>query len=181
MRAMTRSKGGRAAAVAGLVVVAVGAVVACEPGALGGMSVAYTTDQAATHELERRHVDLSWLSCTADYGDRASGTKSPSAAAKTVVSVDCRGRTDDGKDVTVKGRITRAVDGKCVRGGLRATVGGKQVFRVDGLGDCEGATPTTPATYRPNTPGRPGPTVTVTATRTIWCHGDPTCWPVEGK
>ena len=186
MRAMTRSSGGRVASVAGLVVVAVGAAVACEPGGLSGVSVAYTTDRTATHELERRHVDLSWLSCTAAYGDKSSagrsGTsgKSSSPSARTVASVDCRGKTDDGKDVTVKGRVTRAVDGRCVRGQLRGAVGGKQVFRVDGLGDCDAsATPAPPATYRPSPPGRPGPTVTVT--RTIWCHGDPTCRPVEGK
>jgi hypothetical protein len=183
---MTRSRGGRVASVAGLVVIAVGAAVACEPGGLSGVSVAYTTDQTATHELERRHVDLSWLSCTADVGDKSTDKpsgRSSSPSARNVASVDCQGKTGDGKDVTVKGRVTRAVNGRCVRGQLRGTVGGRQVFRVDGLGDCDAsATPVPPATYRPSAagrPGRPGPTVTVT--RTIWCTVDPSCRPVEGK
>ncbi len=65
-----------------------------------------------------------------------------------------------------------------MRGDLTAKVGGKVWFHVDGLGDCNA---TTGPTYRPPTHGQPGPTVTVTVTRTIWCKGDPTCWPVEGK
>jgi hypothetical protein len=46
---------------------------------------------------------------------------------------------------------------------------------VEGLGDCN-ATPTPPV----NNPGQPGPTVTVTVTKTIWCQNDPQCWP-DGK
>ncbi|MDX3362863.1 MULTISPECIES: hypothetical protein [Streptomyces] len=184
MRALRRTRAGRVTAAAGLVVLAVGAAAACEAGALSGVSVGYTTDLTATHELERRHVDVSWLSCTADVngdGTRTSG-RSPTPSRETVASVDCRGKTDKGKDITVKGRVTRAVNGACVRGSLRATVGGRQVFRVKGLGDCgTRATPVPPAVHRPSAPGRPDATVTVTATRTIWCHGDPTCWPVEGK
>lgn len=55
---------------------------------------------------------------------------------------------------------------------------------MSGLGDCD-ATPgpafTPPATYRPPAQPRPTVTVTVTVTRTLWCKGDPTCWPAEGK
>ncbi|MFF4014237.1 hypothetical protein [Streptomyces sp. NPDC001843] len=175
----------RAVAVAGLAVVAVGAVVACEPGDLSSASVAYTTDKTATAELERQHVHVRWLTCTGDYGSkgRAAG-KSPSPSETTVVEVDCRGQTDDGRKITVTGRVTKAVDGACVRGDLTAKVGGKRWFHVDGLGNCDakpGPAYTPPATHRPPGGQQPGPTVTVTVTRTIWCKGDPTCWPVEGK
>ncbi|MEW2246065.1 MULTISPECIES: hypothetical protein [unclassified Streptomyces] len=165
------------AAAAGLVVVAVGGVVGCDPvGGIGSAAVAYTTDQTATKELQRRHVDVRWLTCTGGYGNRGA---TPSATEQTVVTVDCRGQTNDGRDITVTGRVTRAVDGACVRGDLTARVGGRQVFRVSGLGDCDA----TPSPVRPpgNGPGPARPTVTVTVTRTIWCQGDPTCWPVQGK
>ncbi|MFF3874163.1 hypothetical protein [Streptomyces sp. NPDC001978] len=178
-----RPRGTRAAAVAGLAVLAVGGVVACEPGGFGPASVAYTTDKTATAELKRRHVDVRWLSCTGTYGNKAyTPGKTPSPAESTVVSVDCQGQTSDDRKITVKGRVTRAVDGACVRGDLIARVGGKESFHVNGLGNCD-ATPapayTPPVTYRPSGGQQPGPTVTVT--RTIWCKGDPTCWPVEGK
>jgi hypothetical protein len=167
-------------AVAGLAAAAVGGVAACDPGGLGSASVAYTTDQTATKELQRQHVTVRWLNCTASYGDRG-GTATPSASESTVASVDCRGQTDDGRDITVTGKVTRAVEGACVRGDLTAEVGGRRVFHVSGLGDCSATTGpayTPPVTYRPT---GPGPTVTVTVTRTLWCKGDPTCWPVEGK
>jgi len=176
-----RPRGRRLAAVAGLAVVAVGGAVACEPGDLSSASAAYTTDQTATKELERQHVDVQWLTCTGTYngGNKAyTPGKTPSPTTSTVVTVDCTGKTSDGKDITVKGKVTRAVSGRCVRGDLRATVGGKEWFHVTGLGNCN-ATSTPHVSYRPTTPGQPQPTVTVT--RTIWCQGDPTCWPVQGK
>ncbi|KPI15916.1 hypothetical protein OK074_8469 [Actinobacteria bacterium OK074] len=173
----------RVLAGAGLAVVAVGGVAACDPGGLNAAAAAYTTDETATAELNRQNVSVSWLSCTGDYGNGSAVAPSPSA---TVVAVDCKGQTKDGKDIKVTGRITRAVDGKCVRGELTATVGGKRVFQVSGLGNCDqSATPssgvsTPPVTYRPSTPGQATPTVTVTVTvtQTVWCKGDPTCWPV---
>jgi hypothetical protein len=169
-------------AVAGLAMVAVGGMVACEPGGLGSATVAYTTDKTATDELKRRHVDVSWLSCTADNGNHGyTPGRSPSPKETIVVSVDCQGQTQDRRKITVTGKVTKAVDGACVRGSLTATVGGRRVFHVSGLGDCD-ATPGpvfTPPTY--SHPGQPRPTVTVTVTRTLWCKGDPTCWPVEGK
>lgn len=178
-------RGRRVMAVAGLTVAAAGGAVACDPGALSSASVAYTTDRTATAELNRRHANVNWLSCTANYGgDKAytPGTPTPSASATTVASVDCQGQTRDGRKITVTGKVTRAVDGACVRGDLTAKVGGRVWFHVDGLGDCNATTGPTyqPPAYRP-THGQPGPTVTVTVTRTIWCKGDPTCWPVEGK
>jgi hypothetical protein len=171
-------------AVAGLVVVAGAAMVACQPDDLSVASVAYTTDTTATARLKQQHIDVSWLTCTGDYGNggkTAHGT-TPSPSATTVVSVDCQGQTKDGRKITITGKVTKAVDGACVRGDLTAKVGGRQVFHVSGLGDCAATPGPTyrPPTYRPGG-GKPTVTVTVTVTRTIWCKGDPTCWPVEGK
>ncbi|MFF8949138.1 hypothetical protein ACF09I_10225 [Streptomyces sp. NPDC014940] len=179
-RIWRRPRAVRGVTVAGLVLLGAGAVVACQPGDLSSASAAYTTDGTATAELRRRHVDVSWLTCTGAYGDKGGRTPggSPSPSESTVVSVDCQGRTKDGREITVKGKVTRAVDGACVRGDLTGRVGGRQVFRVSGLGDCD-ATPG--PTYRPPTQRGGQPTVTVTVTRTIWCRKDPSCWPVEGK
>ncbi|MCQ9181024.1 hypothetical protein KMT30_18655 [Streptomyces sp. IBSBF 2953] len=140
-------------------------VVACEPGGLSSMSIAYTTDQAATAEIQRRDVNVRWLTCTArDEGQGRAGA---------AVSVDCRGKTGDGRDITVTGKVTRAVDGACVRGDLAAVVGRKQLFRVSGLGDCRSATPS-PVGRAPGRPAgtarpdvRPTVTVTVTVTETV--------------
>ncbi|MFF3329659.1 hypothetical protein ACFYWX_08855 [Streptomyces sp. NPDC002888] len=174
-----RPRGTRVAAVAGLALVAAGGAVACDPGGLSAATVAYTTDTTATKELERQKIDVRWLSCTADYGDKA-GRSSPSASEDTVASVDCQGETGDGKDITVTGKVTRAVNGACVRGDLTAKVGGKVRFHVSGLGDCKG----TPSPVNPGPGGgqqQPGATVTVTVTTTIWCDQYPNCRPVEGK
>ena len=152
-------------------VVAVGGVAACEPGGVSSASVAFTTDRTVTRELERREAEVRWITCTASYGDKGS-----SASENAVASVECDGRTDDGKEITVDGKVTRVVNGACVRGELTAKVDGKQWFRVDGLGDCD-ATSAPPANRPPQQ--QPGPTVTVT--RTIWCPDDPHCRPVEGK
>ena len=180
-RIRRRPSGTRAAAVAGLAVIAVGGVVGCQPTDLNSATVAYTTDQTATAELKRQHVDVSWLTCTGNYGSSsARSTKTPSASQTTVVSVDCRGRTKDGREITVTGRVTKAVSGACVRGNLVAEVGGKEWFHVKGLGNCDATPGPTYRTYRPPTYGQqPGPTVTVT--KTVWCQGDPKCWPVQGK
>ncbi|MGC9377725.1 hypothetical protein [Streptomyces sp. MH13] len=155
------------------VVVAVGGATACEPGGLSSASVAYTTDQTATRELERRKADVRWLTCTASSGDDGA---TASAGEDTVASVDCEGETGDGKDIAVDGEVTRVVNGACVRGVLTGEVDGKELFRVEGLGNCD-ATSAPPAN-RPS-PRQPGPTVTVT--RTIWCPDDPHCRPVQGK
>ncbi|MFI9646205.1 hypothetical protein ACIHAA_07910 [Streptomyces sp. NPDC052040] len=177
LRRIRRPRLGRPVAATGLLALAVGGITACQPGDMSSAAAAYTTDQTATRELQRHQVNVQWLSCTGGYGSSAT----PAPSETTVVSVDCQGKTDSGQDISVRGRITRVVDGRCVRGDLRATVGGRERFHVTGLGNCDAApTPTyrPPGTYRP-APGEPGPTVTVT--RTIWCQGDPTCWPVQGK
>ncbi|KAB1146343.1 hypothetical protein F7R91_15570 [Streptomyces luteolifulvus] len=169
-----RPRGRRVAGVAVLAAIAVGGAVACDPNGLSSASVAFTTDQTATKKLEREGLSVRWLTCTASFD--SNGSSAPSATENTVAKVDCQGKTDDGKDISVTGKVTRAVNGACVRGDLTAKVGGDVVFHVNGLGNCD-ARNTPPV----NNPGQPGPTVTVTVTKTIWCQGDPQCWPVEGK
>lgn len=174
-------RGRRAAVAAVFAVVAVGGAVACEPGdGIGSAAVAYTTDEVVTKELDRQKAGVRWLSCTASYGDSGKNTKaSPSASERTVAAVDCQGETDDGKDITVDGKVTHAVDGACVRGNITAKVDGKVWFQVDGLGDCNATSPP-PVGGGPGNDG-PGATVTVTVTQTIWCDRYPDCRPVEGK
>ncbi|NGO11829.1 hypothetical protein G5C60_30575 [Streptomyces sp. HC44] len=170
-------------------------VVACEPGdGINSAAVAITTDQVGTRELERQGVDVQWVSCTASYGESATAGNSPSA--RSVATVDCVGEDKDGRDITIKGKVTQEVDGKCVRGDLTARVGGKEWFRVDVLGNCDAAEPTTgPSTPTPpdddhgttppvdhnTTPPheQPGATVTVTTTVTEYPH--PTCSCHQGK
>ncbi|MET7453255.1 hypothetical protein ABZT03_15435 [Streptomyces sp. NPDC005574] len=164
------------AAAAVFAVVAVGGAAACDPNGLSSASVAFTTDQTATKRLERQNVDVRWLTCTASYDGHASASTAPSATERTVASVDCKGETGDGQDITVTGKVTHAVNGACVRGDLTAKVGGRVRFHVDGLGNCDATT-----APRVDNPGQRGPTTTVTVTRTIWCQTDPRCRPVEGK
>ncbi|MFJ7046096.1 hypothetical protein ACIQVC_22180 [Streptomyces sp. NPDC101112] len=185
---VNRSAGRRTLVRAGLGVVAVVTLVACEGGGINTGAVAFTTDQMGTKELERHGVDVQWLTCTASYGDSdGSGdggdggdkkrSASASASVDTVANVDCEGEDKKGRDITITGKVTKEVNGKCVRGDLTAKVDGKQRFHVDVLGNCNAPDPT-PGT--PDLPGRPGPTATVTVTQTIWCQKDPQCWP-EGK
>ncbi|MGI5375325.1 hypothetical protein ACQEV2_13955 [Streptomyces sp. CA-251387] len=176
-RAGRRTQVARAAGVVGLVVVAVGGAVACDPGGLSSATVAFTTDQTVTEELERQKADVQWLNCTGSYEDGKGGSAAPTATENTVVKVDCEGETKDGKDITVTGRITRAVSGACVRGDLVAKIDGKEWFHVNGLGNCNA----TPSPVNPGGGGQqPGPTVTVTVTKTVYCKQHPNCWP-EGK
>ncbi|MFF8030848.1 MULTISPECIES: hypothetical protein [unclassified Streptomyces] len=169
----------RQALAAGFVVAAVGGAVACEGGGLSSAAIAFTTDEAVTEELDRRKAGVRWLSCTASLGDGGESSSSPRAGGEdTVASVDCEGETRDGEEITVTGKVTHAVNGACVRGNITAKVDGKQVFRVDGLGDCDSTSP--PGVGEPTHRG-PDPTVTVTVTTTVWCERYPSCRPVEGK
>lgn len=168
----------RPVVVAGFVVAAVGGAVACEPGGLSSAAIAYTTDETVTEELNRQKAGVRWLSCTASFGDKEGSSSASSGREDTVASVDCRGETEDGKEITVTGKVTHAVNGSCVRGDITAEVDGKQWFRVEGLGDCDATSP--PAVGEPPK-GGPDPTVTVTVTTTVWCDQYPSCRPVEGK
>lgn len=171
LRRIWRHRGRRIGAVVAFGVVAVGGVVACDPAGLSSASVAYTTDRTVTKELERQHAKVQWLTCQASYGNRPT----PTATENAVAEVHCTGETNDGKDIKVDGKITRVVNGQCVRGELTAKIDGKQWFQVNGLGNCN-ATPE-PAGGNNN----PGATVTVTVTETVWCDKYPDCRPVQGK
>ncbi|MFG2022473.1 hypothetical protein [Streptomyces sp. NPDC048825] len=187
----------RGPVVAGFAVVAVIGMAACEPGdGLSSAAVAITTDQAGTRELERQGVDVRWISCTASYGDSTTAGSSPSA--RSVATVDCVGEDKDGRDITIKGKVTQEVDGKCVRGDLTARVGGKEWFRADVLGNCDAADPTTtvptstppdddqgstpPVDHHTTPPHeQPRPTVTVTVTKTVTERPSPSCSCQPGK
>ena len=186
---------------------AIGAA-ACDPvdGGVNTASVAITTDEMATKELERQHLDVLWISCTARYKDKVTPS-SGGPERDTPVTVDCQGQaktgkgSDDTSDITVKGTVTSLVDGNCVRGNLTAKVDGKEWFRVDVLGDCAGGDdgddngngggngggddhgddPTKPADP-PTSQQPPGPTVTVTVTPDPPpATPDPTCSCFQGK
>ncbi|MFB6703426.1 hypothetical protein ACFCW6_01700 [Streptomyces sp. NPDC056333] len=136
---------------------------------MNSASVALTTDRAGTGALEGKGVDVRWLNCTAEVeGVGATpSSPSPSASARQVAQVDCRGRTVGGKDITLAGKVTKEVNGLCVRGDLTGRVGDRTVLQADGLGDCDAA-PSTGGVPSP-TKGAGGgggarPTVTVTVT-----------------
>ncbi|MFE9681606.1 hypothetical protein [Streptomyces sp. NPDC006285] len=154
------------------------ALVACEPGdGISTAAVAITTDQTGTRELERRGVDVQWLTCTASYGDNGqSAGASPSV--RGVADVDCMGETGDEQEISIKGKVTQEVNGTCVRGDLTARVGGKERFRVNVLGNCRAGTPPVGNRTTPP-PADPGATVTVTETVTRYPH--PGCSCYEGK
>ncbi|MEU2245642.1 hypothetical protein [Streptomyces sp. NPDC019224] len=158
-----------------LAAAAVTGLSACEPadgiGALNTASVAVTTDRTATRALEHEGVQVRWLTCTASLGGegaKASPARSgaSTAPARRVADVDCDGMTKDGREITLGGRVTQAVEGRCVRGDMTAKTGGRAVFRATLLGDCSAPATTAPP---PGPPGRhDGPTATVTVTVTAY-------------
>ncbi|MEV0257193.1 hypothetical protein AB0H82_23420 [Streptomyces sp. NPDC050732] len=173
-------------------------VTACDPvdGGINTSAVALTTDEVGTRELERQKADVAWLSCTASFDDKVT-PRGRSASADAVVDVDCQGETDDGKDITIKGKVHSVVDGGCVRGDLTAKVDGKQWFRVDVLGNCEAGDgegdggggsseqpSDPPGSHEPppsHDPPDPAPTATVTVTVTPDPPPHPTCTCLPGK
>ncbi|MET8270783.1 hypothetical protein [Streptomyces sp. NPDC005096] len=167
-----RGRTRRIPAVLCLVGAAVAGAVACEPiDGLNSASVALTTDRTGTGALERKGVDVRWLNCTAEVegGGATSSSPSPSASVRQVARVDCRGRTVGGKDITLAGKVTKEVNGVCVRGDLTGRVSDRTVLRADALGNCDAA-PSTGGVTPPTGGGAGGsgggarPTVTVTVT-----------------
>ncbi|MFG2716722.1 hypothetical protein ACGFW5_00195 [Streptomyces sp. NPDC048416] len=150
-----------------LAALAVAGATACDPvGGLNSAAVAITTDRAATAALEHQHVDIKWLSCNADLNRGPGATPSAAGATRDVADVDCHGETKDGRPITVKGKVTQEVEGRCVKGGLTAAVAGKTVLRSSVLGNCDAPAPTT-GRATPHPGGNGNPTVTVTATVTV--------------
>ncbi|MET9472560.1 hypothetical protein ACFYWN_09495 [Streptomyces sp. NPDC002917] len=177
-----RGRTRRIPAVLCLVGAAVAGAVACEPiDGLNSASVALTTDRTGTGALERKGVDVRWLNCTAEVegGGATRSSPSPSASVRQVAQVDCRGRTVGGKDITLAGKVTKEVNGACVRGDLTGRVGDRTVLRADALGNCDAA-PSTGGVTPPTGGGAGGsggggggarPTVTVTVTVTEYPGG----------
>ncbi|MEU3460221.1 hypothetical protein ABZ721_09710 [Streptomyces sp. NPDC006733] len=136
----------------GLALAAFGGVVACDPAdGMTASAVSITTDQLGTRALKDRGFDVRWLSCSASVNSATTATRTASprpsgATTKGIASVDCQGETADQQAITVTGRITEQLDGRCVRGRLTAQVGKRTVFDVGGLGDC--TAPSGPATGR---------------------------------
>ncbi|MYT73094.1 MULTISPECIES: hypothetical protein [unclassified Streptomyces] len=142
---LLRLRGRRVAAAAAVVVAAGLGAVACQPTDedLNPSTVAATTDQQGTAELNRQNAHVRWLSCSAAYINRTSGNGSTSQD----VHVDCHGKTTDGKQITLTGDAYAVVSGKCVRGSFTAKVEGKLWFRVDVLGNCSAPDSTPPAEH----------------------------------
>ncbi|MFF2325779.1 MULTISPECIES: hypothetical protein [unclassified Streptomyces] len=167
-RAWAQGRTRRFLAASALAGAAVAGVVACEPtGSLNSASIAVTTGLTGTSALERNGVDVRWLNCTADMdGDRVVGASPPAPSVHRTAAVDCAGRTANGQDISITGKVTQELDGRCVRGDLTARTGGKVVFRADALGNCTAALPAGRAQPPRGAAGAARPTVTVTVTVT---------------
>jgi hypothetical protein len=131
---LRRLRGPRVFAAGAVVLAAVAGAVGCRPvdGDLNPSTVAATTDQEATRELNRQHAKVAWLSCSGSYDSRAKAARS----SPSEVTVDCRGKAKGGKDATLKGWIYGVVPGKCVRGDVIARIDGKVWFHLQVLGNC---------------------------------------------
>ncbi|MEV6551192.1 hypothetical protein AB0M57_21115 [Streptomyces sp. NPDC051597] len=164
----------RAFAALGLVAGAAAGAAACDPvGGMSSVTVSVTTDKVATSKLEHDGFTVRYLTCTAKV-DGGSSTRTPSAAStRTVATVDCRGRTDDNKKISVTGKVTEEREDRCVRGDLTAKVADRTVFHASVLGDCNAPPPSRSTPRPPGRPGKPGgrPTVTVTVTVTETFQG----------
>ncbi|WP_406000953.1 hypothetical protein [Streptomyces sp. NBC_00829] len=167
MRGMRGTRYGRTLVAICAAGTAVAGVAACDPIAdgLSSAAVAVTTDKTGTSTLERLGFAVRWLSCTAKVDNgKAGGGASATPSRPSTATVDCRGETESGQEITLKGKVTDERSGTCVRGRLVARVGGKVVFEASVLGNCDAAPSSTPSTHRPD--GQPRPTVTVTVTVT---------------
>ncbi|MFC7305612.1 hypothetical protein ACFQVC_15445 [Streptomyces monticola] len=171
-------------------------LVACEPGdGMSSIAVALTTDQTGTKALERKGFDVQWMSCTATMGEggkvtaNSSDGPSKSPSVRSVATVDCEGETKDGRDITLKGKVTEERQGRCVRGDLTAKVDGKVVLEASLLGNCSGTEPSRPEPSQPGPsgpePSNPGPTPPddprPTVTVTVTADPPPTCDCSPGK
>lgn len=134
-----------------LSVAAVGAAVAvtaCEPtgGGISSVTVAITTDKVGTEALERGGVGVRWMSCNAEFKNGHTAGASPSGSERsgeTDATVDCHGRTDNDKDIRIKGRVTYVRADHCVRGDVTGQVDGHKVFEAQVIGECQGGGPDT--------------------------------------
>ncbi|GAA3365140.1 hypothetical protein GCM10017744_066670 [Streptomyces antimycoticus] len=147
MGVLSQARRGRAL----LSVAAVGAAVAvtaCEPtgGGISSVTVAITTDQVVTEALERGGVGVRWMSCNAEFKNGHTAGAPPSRSERsgeTDARVDCHGRTDNDKDIRIKGRVTYVRADHCVRGDVTGEVDGRKVFEAQVIGECQGGGPDT--------------------------------------
>ncbi|MFD9909816.1 hypothetical protein [Streptomyces sp. NPDC059063] len=199
MRRLPRLRAATAATAATAVVTAAAAgLVACDPveGDMSTSAIAITTDKMGTRELERQHLEVDWINCTASFVNKDDADDRTATDRPREAQVDCRGKAENDKDITIEGRVTDVRNGACVRGNLVAKVEQKEWFRVDVLGNCEGGGGDDdgddgkgndggngngngggndkPVTHGP---GTPAPTSTVTVTQ----RPDPTCDCYPGK
>ncbi|MFJ8827118.1 hypothetical protein ACIREE_35785 [Streptomyces sp. NPDC102467] len=116
-------------------------------------TVSVTTEKQATEELNRQHADVAWLSCKST----ASGSGTSAGSSPTEVTVDCQGKTKDGKDITIKGWVYGVVPDKCVRGNTIAHVDNQVWFHLQVLGNCAASDTATPG-YTPEEPTHEEPT-----------------------
>lgn len=109
-------------------VLSVGALAACNDvgDALTDAGVRVAVDKLGTVKLQHDGITI----------DGGITCRTPEDHIPDKVSVECTGRTDDDRKITIKGRVSHE-NGDCVRGDLSATVGTRQVFKVDLLGDCD--------------------------------------------
>ncbi|MER7344128.1 hypothetical protein ABT390_01830 [Streptomyces aurantiacus] len=138
LRRIPHTRRARRALVAASAVAAAGlGLAACDPveGNMSTSAVAITTDKMGTRELERQHAEVDWLTCTASFVGRDKKVSESDESREA--EVDCRGQTDDDKEITIKGRVTDVTNGACVRGNLTAEIGRQEWFRVDVLGNCD--------------------------------------------
>lgn len=123
-------------------VTAVVAVTGCDPkdGGMSSVGVAVTTDKVASRALEKGGIEVRWMTCNADLkgGRTAGASASQGTARETNASVDCRGKTENDKDIRVTGKVTYVWQNHCVRGDLTAEVEGHRVFEANVIGDCDG-------------------------------------------
>ncbi len=147
MGVLSQARRGRALCAAAVVGAAVVAVTGCEPtgGSISSATIAITTDRVTTEALERGGVGVRWMSCNADFrSGRTAGTDasaSPSRnerAGETDARVDCQGRTENDKDIRIRGRVTYVREDHCVRGDLTGQVDGRKVFQANVIGECQG-------------------------------------------
>ena len=138
MGALRRVRCGLALLTVAVAVTAAVAVTGCEPRDAGvnSVAVAVTMDRVGTRALEKGGIDVRWMTCNADLkGHQTAGASPP---RDLDASVHCRGRTVNGKDIKITGRVTSVRENHCVRGDLTGTVGGHRVFEAQVIGECDG-------------------------------------------
>ncbi|MFC9222755.1 hypothetical protein ACFT8W_18830 [Streptomyces hygroscopicus] len=88
-------------------------------------------------ERSRENVRV-WESARVRESVRTRATERRERAQATDARVDCRGRTENHKDIRISGRVTYVRENHCVRGDLTGQVDGRKVFEAKVIGECQG-------------------------------------------